>query len=112
MTSERLPATQPAALAARPPASRPARWQESGPLTIGDVLRLPATVDLTTAGRALGFGRSKAYVLARNGEFPCRVIRAGQTYRVPTPAILEALGIDLASLVMGGARPQAGGRDA
>lgn len=102
MTAERSPA--------KPPAKRPARWNGSGPLTIGEVLRLPATVDVTTAGRALGFGRSKAYALARSGAFPCRIIRAGGTYRVPTSVILEALGIDLASLI-GGPRQATGGSD-
>ncbi len=29
---------------------------------------------LMTAARILGLGRTKAYELARHGEFPCRVI--------------------------------------
>jgi Helix-turn-helix domain len=56
-------------------------------------LRACATVDLMTAARALGLGRTKAYELARRGEFPCRVIRIGDTYRVPTPGLLELLGL-------------------
>jgi hypothetical protein len=56
-------------------------------------LRANATVDLMTAARALGLGRTKAYELARRDEFPCRVIRIGETYRVPTPGLLELLGV-------------------
>lgn len=85
----------------------------SGDLSIGEVLRLPATVDVATAGRALGFGRSKAYALARADAFPCRIIRAGETYRVPTPEIFALLGIDLAGLTNGRApQPTADNRDA
>lgn len=61
------------------------------PVTIAQ-LRATATVDLITAAEALGLGRTKAYELARNGQFPCRVIRVGATYRIPTPALLELLG--------------------
>ena len=56
-------------------------------------LRATATVDLLTAASALGLGRTKAYALARTGEFPCRVIRIGETYRVPTAGLLELLGL-------------------
>lgn len=56
-------------------------------------LRSQTTVDLMTAASALGMGRTKAYELARGGEFPCRLIRIGDTYRVPTAALLELLGV-------------------
>jgi hypothetical protein len=56
-------------------------------------LRKTATVDLMTAAAALGLGRTKAYELARRDEFPCRVIRIGDTYRIPTPGLLELLGV-------------------
>ncbi len=49
--------------------------------------------DLGIAARALGLGRTKAYELARTGQFPCRVIRIGDTYRIPTPGLLELLGV-------------------
>jgi hypothetical protein len=55
-------------------------------------LRARATVDLMTAAGALGLGRTRAYDLARHDAFPCRVIRIGETYRVPTPGLLELLG--------------------
>jgi hypothetical protein len=56
-------------------------------------LRATATVDLMTAARALGIGRTKAYELARHDEFPCPVIRVGEMYRIPTPGLLELLGV-------------------
>ena len=62
------------------------------PVTISQ-LRASATVDLITAARALGLGRTKAYELAKRGEFPCRVIRIGETYRIPTAGLLELLGV-------------------
>lgn len=45
-----------------------------------------------TAARILGIGRTKAYELARRGEFPCVVIRVGDLYRVSTPDLLRLLG--------------------
>ena len=63
------------------------------PVTIAQ-LRTTATVDLMTAAAALGLGRTKAYELARRDQFPCRVIRIGDTYRIPTPGLLELLGVD------------------
>jgi hypothetical protein len=56
-------------------------------------LRATATVDLMTAARALGIGRTKAYELAKHDEFPCPVIRVGEMYRIPTPGLLELLGV-------------------
>jgi hypothetical protein len=56
-------------------------------------LRATPTVDLKTAAAALGLGRTKAYELARRGQFPCRVIRIGGAYRIPTPGLLELLGV-------------------
>jgi len=62
------------------------------PVSIAE-LRATATVDLMTAAAALGLGRSRAYELARRDQFPCRVIRIGGTYRIPTPGLLELLGV-------------------
>ena len=45
-----------------------------------------------TAARILGIGRTKAYELARLGEFPCLVIHVGDLYRVSTPDLLRLLG--------------------
>jgi hypothetical protein len=46
-----------------------------------------------TAARALGIGRTKAYELARSGEFLCRIIRIGDLYRVVTADLIRLLGM-------------------
>jgi hypothetical protein len=53
----------------------------------------PPSVDLMTAAAVLRIGRTKAYDLAKRGEFPVRVIRIGDSYRVPVAALLTLLGI-------------------
>lgn len=63
-------------------------------MTRDELLALPAAIDLPTAGRAFGFGRNKAFELVRRGEFPVRVLRLGNSYRVPTAEVLRALGIE------------------
>ena len=67
-------------------------------MDITEVMAFPAVTDLITAGKALGMGRTKSYELARAGRFPCRVIRAGKTYRVPTAGLLALLGVRPPSL--------------
>lgn len=67
-------------------------------LTFKQLYDLPAVVDLMTAARALGIGRSKAYQLASVGKFPCRVIRIGNHYNVPTAELLQLLGVTVPSL--------------
>ena len=62
--------------------------------TIDAVRKLPATVDIETAGAVLGIGRSKSYELAKAGEFPVRVLRIGRRYLVPTNLLLKLLGVD------------------
>ena len=66
-------------------------------LTLAEIAELPAVTDLVTAGRALGLGRTKAYELARAGQFPCPVIRAGRTWLVPVAGLLAVLGLPLPS---------------
>jgi predicted DNA-binding transcriptional regulator AlpA len=63
-------------------------------MTRAELLALPAVIDITTAARALSLGRSTAYELARRDEFPCRVLRIGSSYRVPTADLLRVLGIE------------------
>lgn len=71
--------------------------RRTAPLSLGQIMRLPSSVDLITAARALRLSRNKAYALAKAGEFPCRVIRINDMYRVPTAELLTVLGIDLAT---------------
>ena len=64
-------------------------------LTIGELQNLPATIDLLTAAKAFGIGRSLAYELADpdRGEFPVEVLRFGSRLRVRTIDVLNALGL-------------------
>ncbi|WP_395111582.1 helix-turn-helix transcriptional regulator [Actinomadura sp. SCN-SB] len=64
-----------------------------GGLTPAEIRSLPVTVDLVTAGRAFGIGRTTAYQLARTGTFPCRVLRVGRCYRVRAADLLTSLGL-------------------
>jgi hypothetical protein len=43
--------------------------------TITQLRAGPPSVDLLTAAAVLGLGRTKAYELARRGEFPVRILR-------------------------------------
>jgi len=58
-----------------------------------ELLALPAVVNLVTAARALDIGRTRAFELARRGDFPVPVLRVGVTYRVPTAPLLKLLGL-------------------
>jgi len=62
-----------------------------------DLSTLGATVDIPTAARLLGCGRTLAYQLAQRGEFPCRLLRLGNRYLVPTADLLRTLGLSTAS---------------
>lgn len=62
-------------------------------MTPDEVRALPVSTDIVTAGRAFGVQRTKAYDLAKAGEFPVPVLRIGNTYRVRRADLLDALGI-------------------
>ncbi|MGN9784941.1 DNA methyltransferase [Nonomuraea sp. ZG12] len=64
------------------------------PLTFADVQALPAVVPLLLAARALVLSRNAAYRLVQRDEFPCRAIKVGDTYRVPTIELLVLIGVD------------------
>ncbi|MEY9860087.1 hypothetical protein ABH935_005723 [Catenulispora sp. GAS73] len=58
---------------------------------------LPVVLDLPSAARLFGICRTKAYRLAKTGEFPCRVLRVGRQWKVPTADLLAVLGLPVAS---------------
>ena len=60
---------------------------------LADLNALPPTLAVEAAGRILGCGRSLAYDLVRRGEFPCRVLRVGRRYLIPTADLLDVLGV-------------------
>ncbi|MCP2342038.1 helix-turn-helix domain-containing protein [Actinomadura rupiterrae] len=62
-------------------------------LTAAQIRRLPATIDLVTAARALGVGRTSAYELARSGRFPLALWKLGRSYRVRTSDLQTFLGL-------------------
>ncbi|WP_194925832.1 helix-turn-helix transcriptional regulator [Catenulispora pinisilvae] len=61
--------------------------------TLDDIRNLPPVLDLPEAARLLRIGRTSAYALAKRGQFPVPVLRAGKLYRVPTAGLLELLGL-------------------
>jgi hypothetical protein len=63
-------------------------------MSVEELLALPVSFDLITAGRAFRIGRTKSHQLARDGEFPCPVLRVGRSYRVTRTDLLRALGIE------------------
>ncbi|MGD9530024.1 DNA-binding protein [Pseudonocardia sp.] len=68
--------------------------RRTGAMTRAQLLALPASIDLVTAGMAIGIGRSKAHEMARAGTWPTRLLRLGKAYRVPTADVLTLLGIE------------------
>jgi predicted DNA-binding transcriptional regulator AlpA len=83
--------------ATAPPAPTP-RASKRPPLQlsyrVADLQNLPPTVDVETAARLLGIGRTLAYELAKAGQFPCPLLRLGRRYAVPTAGLIRLLGAD------------------
>lgn len=63
-------------------------------LTGDELLALPAVIDLDTSNKALMIGRSTGYGLAKQGEYPVKVLRLGNAYRVVTADLLKLLGLE------------------
>ncbi|MFC1434261.1 hypothetical protein ACEZDB_26840 [Streptacidiphilus sp. N1-3] len=62
-------------------------------MTRRELLELPASIPLDTGNRALGIGRSHGYDLAKQGEYPCKVLRLGNAWRVITADLLRVLAV-------------------
>ena len=62
--------------------------------SVEQVRALGVTTDVVTAGSVLGFGRTTAYRLAREGQFPVPVRKVGGRYLVAVAHLLQAVGID------------------
>lgn len=67
-------------------------------MTRDALMALPVSVDIVIAGRALGVGRTLAYDMAKRGEFPVRVLKLGNRYRVARADLLRYLGEELAEV--------------
>jgi predicted DNA-binding transcriptional regulator AlpA len=62
-------------------------------MTRAELLALPVSVPLWPDGaKALGLGRTLAYELAQRGDFPVRVLRLGNKYRLARADLLRYLG--------------------
>ena len=62
--------------------------------TVEEIRALGVRTDLETAASVWGIGRTRAYELARTGEFPSSLIRIGARYVALVSPMLEALGIE------------------
>jgi hypothetical protein len=82
-------------LTLRKPAGQPTASAITNGMTLAEVMALPVITDVVSAGKALGMGRTRSYELARAGSFPCRVVRVGKTYHVPTADLLTLLGVTM-----------------
>jgi predicted DNA-binding transcriptional regulator AlpA len=51
----------------------------------------PAVVDLPVAAQMLGVGRTFAYQLVRDGQWPTPIIRVGRLIKVPTAPLRDLL---------------------
>jgi hypothetical protein len=60
-------------------------------MTHDELLALPPVLDVPTAGRVLGIGRSLAYELVRTGAWPTTVLRIGKLINIPTAPLLMLL---------------------
>jgi excisionase family DNA binding protein len=62
-------------------------------MTMAEVAALPTALDVETAARLLGVGRTCAYELVRTGRWPTPVLRVGRAVRIPTAPLLATLGL-------------------
>ena len=78
----------------------PGAWEARG-LSAEQVRALPAVLDPLTAAKVLGIGRTTAYRLLEQGEFPVPAFRAGKRWRIPTSGLCRLLGLDYPPLASG-----------
>ena len=62
---------------------------------------LPPVLDVPTAAKVLGIGRSLAYELVRRGEWPTTVLHVGKLIKIPTEPLVRLLGADEIDLELG-----------
>lgn len=67
----------------------------ASPMSQVELEALPVSFDLQTACRAYGIGKNLGYYLAKRGEFPCRVLKIGNAYRVTRADLLRSLDAQL-----------------
>jgi len=78
------PSTSTSSPPARPGTSRT-------PSALDPAVPLPAVLDLVQAAVPLGVGRTTAYRLVHDGQWPTPVLRLGRLIKIPTQPLLELL---------------------
>ncbi|WP_432502587.1 DNA-binding protein [Kineococcus arenarius] len=58
-----------------------------------EIRELPPVVDVPTAAKVLGIGRTAAYERIRTNAWPTPVVRLGKLIRVPSAPLLELVGV-------------------
>jgi excisionase family DNA binding protein len=80
---------------ARPDTTPAARDRNSRPrqpaTRVDPAVPLPAVLDLVQAAALLGVGRTTAYRLVHDGEWPTPVLRLGRLSKIPTRPLLDLL---------------------
>ncbi len=80
---------------ARPDTTPAARDRNSRPVQpatyVDPAVPLPAVLDLVEAAALLGVGRTTAYKLVHDGQWPTPVLRLGRLIKIPTQPLLELL---------------------
>ncbi len=71
----------------------PPRGVDPRGMSQAELLALPVSFPLDTSNRALHLGRTTGYDLAKRGEYPVRVLRLGNAYRVTRADLLRYLGV-------------------
>jgi len=80
---------------ARPDTTPAARDRNSRPVQpathVDPAVPLPAVLDIVEAAALLGVGRTTAYKLVHDGQWPTPVLRLGRLIKIPTQPLLELL---------------------
>lgn len=71
--------------------TRTATWQYSGPWTREKITGLGMTCGVETAAQIIGIGRTVAYRMAREGEWPTPIRKVGGRYLVTVQGLLDYL---------------------
>ena len=60
-------------------------------MTRDELDALPPVLDVATAAKVLGIGRSLAYDLVRRGDWPTPVLHVGQLIKIPSAPLVALL---------------------
>jgi hypothetical protein len=63
-------------------------------MTHAELLALPVSFPLDVANHALNLGRTTGFSMAKQGEYPIRVLRLGRQYRCTRYDLLRYLGVE------------------